>query len=174
MAYVFENPTLGLPPITSSITATDTTAPLPWKLGDIQRAVDPTLGGGEFIYLLGVDSTIVGSVVRYNATTYQTALVTGVPLQKQATPVAVAMSANTSGKRGWYQISGLAVIKKTAVAFGANVPIYTSATAGRIKALTSNGMQVVGATTANLATISAGVSTITVAISRPHLQAQIT
>lgn len=154
------------------IATTSTTQNHP--LGTIVRAVDPTLGEGEFIYLLGVVSTIVGSVVRYNATTFQTALVTGVALQKQATPVAVAMSANVASQYGWYQISGLAVIKKTAVAFGANVPIYMSATAGRVKALTSNGMQVEGATTANLATISAAISTITVNINRPSLQGQIT
>lgn len=167
MPYVIATPNLGFP----LIGTINTTAKV--ALGTIVRAVDPVYGSGEFIYLLGVASTIAGSVVRYNATTYQTALVTGAALQKQATPLAVAMSANVSGY-DWYQITGLAVIKKTAVAFGANVPIYMSATAGRVKALTSNGMQVLNATTANLATISAAISTITATIDRPSLQGQIT
>ncbi|MDQ5904972.1 MAG: hypothetical protein QG672_2566 [Pseudomonadota bacterium] len=45
-------------------------------LGQLCRATDPTYGQGEFIYLLGVASTTVGDVVKYNATTYQTALIT--------------------------------------------------------------------------------------------------
>jgi hypothetical protein len=43
-------------------------------LGTIVRASDPTYGEGEFIYLLGVASTAIGSVVTYDASTYQTVL----------------------------------------------------------------------------------------------------
>ncbi len=181
MAYIFTDLKAGLPPMTLhdtpatvEVVGATTITDRKVALGKRVRAVDPTFGEGEFIRLLGVASTIVGSVVRWNDTTYQTALVTGVALQKQATPVAVAMSACVAGEHGWYQVSGLAVIKKTAVTFPPNVPIYMSATAGRVKVLTSNGMQVIGATTANVATVTATTSTITVAIDRPHLQGQIT
>lgn len=179
MAYTIINPISGLLPIanidaglTPANSATVIPSP-PLYAGMVVTAQDPTLGMGEFILLLGVASTIVGSVVRYNATTWQTALVTGVAAQKQATPVAVAMSANLAATWGWYQFSGNAVIKKTAVQFAPNVPIFMSATAGRVKALLSGGTQVLGATTANLATVTTTTSTITVSLNRPHLQGQI-
>ena len=86
----------------------------PGTLGQVVRAFDPTYGEGEFIMLVGVASTVIGSLVTYNATTYQTTL--SANTANQATPVAVAMAANTAGLFGWYQIGGLAVIKKTAVA----------------------------------------------------------
>ena len=144
----------------------------PNVLGKICRADDPTYGEGEFILLLGVAGTEVGSVVKYNATTYQTALVTN--SASQDVPVAVAMSANLAGTFGWYQIAGNAVIKKTAVAVTPQVTLFLSATAGRVKVLASAGLQVVAARSANLATIAATVSTVTVTINRPHLQSQIT
>ena len=144
----------------------------PNVLGKIVRADDPTYGEGEFILLLGVAGTEVGSVVKYNATTYQTVLVTN--SASQDVPVAVAMSANLAGTFGWYQIAGNAVIKKTAVAVTPQVTLFLSATAGRVKVLASAGLQVVAARSANLATIAATVSTVTVTINRPHLQSQIT
>ena len=53
------------------IATRDTTQNHP--LGTIVRGHDPTYGEGEFIYLQGVASTIVGSIVEYN-TSYQTGL----------------------------------------------------------------------------------------------------
>ena len=144
----------------------------PNVLGKIVRADDPTYGEGEFILLLGVAATEVGLVVKYNATTYQTAVVTNSTVQD--VPVAVAMSANLAGTFGWYQIAGNAVIKKTAVAVTPQVTLFLSGTAGRVKVLASAGLQVVAARSANLATIAATVSTVTVTINRPHLQSQIT
>ena len=44
------------------------------KIGKIVRAADPTFGGGEFIYLLGVVGTVVGLGVVYDGTTGHTAL----------------------------------------------------------------------------------------------------
>ena len=88
--------------------------------------------------------------------------------------MAVAMSANLAGTFGWYQVSGNAVIKKTAVAVSPQVTLFLSGTAGRVKVLASAGLQVVAARSANLATIAATVSTVTVTINRPHLQSQIT
>ena len=144
----------------------------PNVLGKIVRADDPTYGEGEFILLLGVAATEVGLVVKYNATTYQTVVVTNTAVQD--VPVAVAMSANLAGTFGWYQIAGNAVVKKTAVAVTPQVTVFLSATAGRVKVLASAGLQVVAARSANLATIAATVSTVTVTINRPHLQSQIT
>ena len=168
MAYSLTSQYIGAP----AITDTDTTKKVP--LGTIVRAYDPTYGEGEFIYLLGVASTEVGSLVLYNATTYQTALITVSNGKNKGLPVAVAMSANLATYYGWYQISGNAVIKKTTVAVTPHVPIFISATAGRIKVLASAGQQILGAQTANLTTVVTTTSTVVVTINRPHTQGQIT
>lgn len=166
MAFTISNNELGVQPIAVN------SATQNHPLGKIVDGYDPTFGGGEFIYLLGVASTIVGSLVTYNATTFQTAL--SVNTAVQAVPVAVAMSANVATQFGWYQIAGLAVIKKTAVAVTPQVPVFLSTTAGRVRVIASAGLEVVGARSANLATIASTVSTVTVLINRPHLQSQIT
>ena len=174
MAYSFTENRTGLLQIAntdSGVTMANGTSAIPTPpatLGMVCRAFDPTYGEGEFIMLLGVASTVVGSLVTYNATTYQTTL--SANTANQATPVAVAMAANTAGLFGWYQIGGLAVVKKTAVATNAQVAVYQSATVGRIMATAASGKQVLGARSANLATVAATVSTVIVSINRPHLQ----
>lgn len=181
MAYTFTSPRAGLPAITDHVipatvetvgatTVTNVLVPL----GTRVRAKDPTYGEGEFIRLVGVASTVVGSMVIYNATTYQTALITTTNGKNKGVPVAVAMSACVASEHGWYQIGGNAVIKKTTVAVTPQVPIFISATAGRIKVLASAGQQILGAQSANLTTIVSTTSTVVVFIDRPHTQGQIT
>lgn len=169
MAYFITDQLAGYP----AIADTSTTQGAP-ALGTVVRAVDPTYGEGEFIYLLGVADTVVGSMVKYNATTYQTELVTVANGKNKGVPVAIAMSANVASQYGWYQISGNAVIKKTSVAVTPQVPVFISATSGRIKVLASAGQQILGAQTANLTTIVTTTSTVVVTIDRPHTQGQIT
>lgn len=166
MAFTITTPRLGF----QAIATTDTTANHP--LGTIITGRDPTLGEGEFIYLLGVASTVVGSVVDYNATTFQTALT--VTTGNRAVPVAIAMSANVAAQYGWYQIAGLAVIKKTAVAVTPQVTLFMSATSGRVKVIASAGKQVLGCRSANLTTVTSTTSTVTALINRPFIQGQIT
>ena len=174
MAYSFTENRAGMLQIAntdSGVTMANGTSAIPTPpntLGQVVRAFDPTYGEGEFIMLVGVASTVVGSLVTYNATTYQTTL--SANTANQATPVAVAMAANTAGLFGWYQIGGLAVVKKTAVATNAQVAVYQSATVGRIMATAASGKQVLGARSANLATVASTVSTVIVSINRPHLQ----
>src|SRR5258707_1284502 len=73
-------------------------------LGTIIRGSDSGLGTeGEFIYLLGVVSTVAGVLVRWGATTFQTTILPSTA--NLDVPVAVAMSANVAGQFGWYQIS---------------------------------------------------------------------
>lgn len=143
-------------------------------LGQLARGYDPTYGYAEFIYLLGVASTEVGFLAIYDATTWQTALLTVTNGKNKAVPIAVAMSANVASQYGWYQISGNAVIKKTTVAVTPQVPIFISATTGRIKVLASAGQQILGAQTANLTTVVTTTSTVVVTINRPCTQSQIT
>jgi hypothetical protein len=177
MAYTIVENKLGLPPITnidSGYTPANGSSAIPsepMKPGMIVRAVDPTYGEAEFILLKGVASTIVGSLVRYNSVDFQTVLVVNTTVQD--TPVAVAMSANLAGTWGWYQISGTAVLAKTAVIILPNVAVYISGTAGKVKALASAGLQVV-ACKSQLVTTASASGTVLVTINRPHLQSQIT
>jgi hypothetical protein len=178
MAYTFDEPKIGLLQIANTdpgiSTAGGTTIPTPpASLGMICRAFDPTYGEGEFILLVGVASTVIGSVVTYSPTTSQTALSPNTANQSQ--PVAIAMSANLAASYGWYQISGLAVVKKTAVAVTPGpVKMYQSATAGRLMPTSAAGKNVLGCAAANLATVASTVSTVVVSINRPHFQGPIT
>ena len=99
------------------------------ELGAIVQAKDvaaTNYGVGEFIYLKGVASTAVGSVVLYNADDFTTTLL----VPDSIGPVAVAMSANVASQYGWYQIQGKAAVKAGTVADNANV--YGTATAGQV------------------------------------------
>jgi hypothetical protein len=149
------------------IANTDTTAK--HVLGTVVKANDPTYGEGEFIYLLGVGSTVVGSMVTYNTTTYQTTL-TPTTGTTDGAPIAVAMSANVASQYGWYQISGNAVVKKTGVAVAPSSGLWLSGTAGRFYVTASAGKGIVGARTANLATVVTTTSTVVVTINRPSIE----
>jgi hypothetical protein len=83
-----------------------------------------------------------------------------------------ATDASAPALYGWYQIAGTAVLAKTAVIILPNVAVYISATAGKVKALASNGLQVVGCRSQLVTTASAS-GTVLVTINRPHLQSQI-
>ena len=153
----------------------DTTTALPF--GTIVRGVDSASGkgGGEFIYLPGVASTVVGSLVTYNPIAKTTTLCPDTA--NLAQPVAVAMAAvATTGNFGWYQIAGVAVIKKGAVSVLPNVPVFigTAAGAGRITSLASAGKELLNARSVNTTTIASGTSTVNVLINRPFAQGQIT
>ena len=132
-------------------------------LGTVIKATDPTYGEGEFIYLVGVASTVVGSIVNYDAA-YQTALHTSA-LDKPR-PLAVAMSANLAAGYGWYQISGQAIVSKSAaLSLAAGDAIGAASGAAVVVATGSilNGMCV-----AAIASAATGVTTVRVMINRPH------
>lgn len=159
MAYTPVENTLGIQPIALNSTTQN------HPLGTIVRAYDPTFGQGEFIYLLGVASTVVGLMMTYNATTYQTTIR---PTTAGNTgPIAIAMSANVASQFGWYQITGLAVVKKTAVQVAPQLAVYQSGTAGRVSVTSTAGEQILGARGANLTTVTSTVSTLVVLINRP-------
>lgn len=165
MAYFITDNIIG----GQAIADTSTTQNHP--LGTIVRGRDTSTGGGgaEFIYLLGVGSTVVGSLVTYNATTFQTAL-SPTNATTDGSPLAVAMSANVASQYGWYQISGLAVIKKTAVPFAPSTGLWLSGTSGRVYTTASSGKGIVGARSANLTTVASATSTVTVLINRPSIE----
>ena len=121
MAFTINNPVAGM----QAIASTSTTQNHP--LGTIVTANDPTYGAGEFIYLLGLASTAVGSWVTYNSDDGSTALLAANAIG----PVAVAMSANVASQYGWYQIGGKAV-GKALTGYADNGLVYATATAGSI------------------------------------------
>ena len=172
MTYAFTETRMGLPNI-SSITSCVTTTLLNGTaipVGTIVRGADPTLGGGEFIYLPGVASNLVGSVATYNqsANTVTLAPSSGT---YQSTPIAVSMAANTSTTAlSWYQIAGAAAVAKTTIKFNPNVAVYISATAGKITSTLLTGGQIYGARTINAATVASATATVLVILDRPHLQ----
>ena len=149
----------------------DTSLTKKHALGTIVRAKDPTYGAGEFIYLAGVASTVVGSLVSYDENLGTT---TFAPATGGASgPLAVAMSANVASQYGWYQITGAAAVKApNAMAPGANV-FMLAATPGSVDDAGVAGEQVLNAVVSTTTgTPSAGLAIIQ--INRPFLQGQIT
>jgi hypothetical protein len=161
--YTFAETQIGMQPIA----VTDTVKNHP--LGKISRASDPTYGGGEFIYLKGVASTVVGSLVNYDQFLGTTTLA---PATGGKGPVAVAMSANVANQYGWYQITGCAAVKApNAMVVGAEV-FMLAATPGSVDDAAVNGEQVLNAAVSTTTgTPATGLGLIQ--INRPFLQGQI-
>ena len=83
------------------------------------------------------------------------------------------MSANGAAAYGWYQISGIAVVKKTctiSLLAGAAVGVLTTG----LIAATGTGKEIQGAVVAAVASAAAGRTTIQVMLARPHKQGRIT
>lgn len=161
MAYTPTTQQLGIQPI--ALTSTVANHPL----GTRVDATDPTLGGGTFVYLKGIGSTVVGSVVTYD----QTGATVLAPITTKAlgNPLAVAMSANIASQYGWYQTVGAAVLKKTAVKVSPGVVLYLSGTAGRVMPTLATGREVTGAVAINAATVLSATSTINAQIAWPAI-----
>ena len=121
MAYIITSPNAAG---AQAIADTSTTQRHP--LGTIVTAYDGTYGAGEFIYLLGVANTVVGSAATYNADGFTTTLTVADAIG----PIGIAMSINVASSYGWYQISGKAVVKAGTVADDANV--YLTSTPGEL------------------------------------------
>ena len=122
--YQIANPIVG----TQNIADTSTTQNQP--LGTIVEAVDrasTAYGAGEFVYLSGIASTVVGSFVTYNADDNSTALLAANAIG----PVATAMSINVASSYGWYQIGGKA-IGKCLSGYADDGLVYATSTAGSI------------------------------------------
>lgn len=118
------------PVIAGSQPISETSTTKRHTLGLIVQAEDRganSNGVGEFIYLLGVASTAVGSWVTYNEDDFSTALLAADAIGQ----VAIALSDNVASRYGWYQISGKAV-GKALTAFADNGNVYATATAGSV------------------------------------------
>lgn len=165
MAYVITDSLIGAQPIA------DTSTTQRHELGKIVRAKDSTFGAGEFIYLLGVANTAIGSTVTYDTGTFATTLsAVGGNIPRA---VAFAMSANVASQWGWYQIGGQAVAKKTCtVCLVAGVAVGVLTTG--LIAATGTGKEIEGAVVAATASAAAGRTTVTLLIDRPIKQGRVT
>ena len=179
MAYTITTPNSGLLPIAnidSGVTMANGSSAIPTPplyLGMIVTAQDPTYGVGEFILLTGVASCAIGSVVQYDASTFVPTLPSAATVNKSGMPLAVSMAANTSGSAwSWYQISGTAVCKKSAVKFTNKqaVGFISGGSVGK----NASGVQIIAARTANTTSIASATTTIAVTINRPHMMGRIT
>lgn len=160
--YVPSTPELGIQPI-GQVAVTTKQHPL----GTIVKAYDATNGEGEFVYAPGVANNIVGALVTWNPVAKTTTLVTNTT--KLGWPVAVSMAANTSASSySWYQIAGVAQIKKTATVAAIATKLAISATTGAVLAGSTVGKMIEGALTVN-STVSANTYTLAL-INRPHMQ----
>lgn len=146
-------------------------------LGTIVYATGRPLGAtasvectGEFMYARGVASTVVGSLVYLNRATGVTTLNT--ETAGAAWPLAVAMSANTADRYGWYQISGYALIKKTAVSIAGLGKLYQSETAGSVEGVASATFEIHGARVASTTSTSTSATWVLAFINRPHMEGQ--
>lgn len=158
MAWVIKDAVLGM----SQITNVDTSARVP--LGTRVKAVDPTFGEGEFIYLKGVASTAIGSVVTFYESDWTTALLAANAIGQ----VAVSMSANTAATTfGWYQTVGKAIAKCVA-SVADNGLVYACSTAGSIDDNATSGDRVKKAITAS-ATDTPSTGTCYIEIDRPWM-----
>lgn len=134
----------------SPVGTIDTTAR--HQLGDRILAVDSVYGSGEFIYLKGVASTVVGSLVIYEAgggaPTFQTTL--GPSTANSGQQYAVATAAVLANQFGWYQVSGVGIVATNGTLAGVGVvyaiaggTVTSAATAGKavnnMRALTATG-----------------------------------
>lgn len=193
-SWVFKEPVIGQTPIANTAAASTTTVnsstlaagnlgmtpgaagrSTPGRLGAIAVAYHPTYGEGEFIYLLGVASTAVGSVVTWNGNssgvpTYQTALAPATANLGQ--PLAVAMSANVAGQYGWYQISGQAVVATNGTLAAGPGKVYLAGS-GQVTSTAAAGEEVVNAVNVT-ATGTPAAGFAVVEINRPFAQGAIT
>jgi hypothetical protein len=167
--WVIDTPTaVGGQPITE----TSTTQRHPAGKIVAGHDADGTEGGAEFIYLKGVGSTIVGSIVNYNTLAFQTAL--GYIGENRASAMAIAMSANVANQWGWYQISGVAIAAKAStVCLVAGFAVGVGSTSG-LAIATLSGQELQGAVVAVTASAAAGRTTVKLMVNRPHNQGRVT
>lgn len=167
MAYTPTTPELGIQPIgVSSAVANH-------PIGTIITGTDPVYGGGEFIYLLGVASTVAGSVVIYNGNSAGTP--TGQTTLAPATanlgqPLAVATCANLAGNYAFYQIAGNAICATNGTLATGPGKVYLAGS-GQLTSTQGNGLEVLNAVNVT-ATGTPAANQAVVEINRPFAQGQ--
>ncbi len=146
------------------------------ELGTVVKAKDlatTAYGTGYFKYLAIPTTTAIslGILVSWTASDYKvvavpaggTSKATGVPVAGTVQ----AISSNAAVQYAWFQIEGRIPLLKTAVTTTANVPIYISGTAGRVKVLKSTTQIILGAMTCEA--ITSTISTVLCYLNRSSL-----
>jgi hypothetical protein len=139
--YQIINPIVGMQDIA------DTSTTQNHVLGTIVQAKDvaaTAYGSGEFVYLKGLASTVLGSFVTYNADDNATALLAANAIG----PVALSMSINVASQYGWYQIGGKGVGKCLA-SYADNALAFATATAGSVDDAVVSGDRIKNAKSAS-------------------------
>ncbi len=171
MAYIIDEPNV----VPQGIAETSTTQN--HAFGKLVRAKDPTYGEAEFAYVKGVSGGLTGLMAYYVLSTGATALTTTSGVVNAGAPIGIFMSdLSATTIFGWIQVSGDAVIKKTAVKVdpAGVTSVYLSATAGRVMQTSVAGRQLLGARWAATTTVTSTTSTAVVTLERPHQQGKIT
>ncbi len=135
------------------------------NLNTIVRAYDASYGEGEFMYLKGIASTVVGSWVVFSMDDSATVLL--LASTSPDDPVAVAMAATVASEFGWYQISGKAVGKASS-GYADDGEVYATSTAGEVDDNVVAGDRVINALGASaVGTPSSGLAEFE--IRRPYV-----
>ena len=170
MAYKSADTYLG----SQDLATVDTSKRVP--LGTQIKCVDPTYGEGVAIYLAIPTSTAIaaGTLVYGNASLNAVAVPAVSTSKKTGRSVYVALAAVASDasniQYAWFLKKGITAVLKTAVTVPADSAVYISTTAGRFYLTASAGAQVLGARTANAASVTSTTSTVLVQINEPKLQ----
>lgn len=116
-------------------------------------------GPDEYIFCLGVASTVRGSAVTYDED-YVTALLT-TTLGAVPRMIAFACAATVASKWGWYQVRGDDVPMSLAASCAKDVALYTTGTGGVLDDESSSVHKVLGVvadTTVTSAAVSNGLA----------------
>lgn len=167
MAYHIAGP-VGFQPIA------ETSATKLHPLGRVVSATDDGvtlagLGSGEFIYLKGIASTVVGSMVDYDQYLGTTALS---PATGGIGSVAVAMSVNVANQYGWYHITGTAAVKAPNAMTPGSEVYMLAATPGSVDDTDVANEQIMNAKVSTT-TGTPGAGLALIQINRPFHQGQI-
>lgn len=124
--------------------------------GTVVRAYDPIMGAGEFMYLQGIASTVVGDVVNYNSFTGATTRNVAAANSNQT--LGIAMAALIASTFGWYQVSGACIVTNNATAAAGLVYVVGT---GTVTSSATAGMEIQGSRllTANSTTFTKTVTT---------------
>lgn len=162
-SYAFTDQVVGLP----GIGRVDSAPISPAYPGMLAHAVDPIDGGGEFVYLQGVLNCVLGSAVTY----VQGTAATLAAAAAHGSVVAVAMAAIGANQFGWFQVSGLGRMAKTATAATAGQAVQVSGTAGQVAAAALATPLASGAIYGAVVAANAlsGDATVAVQLSRPTI-----
>lgn len=146
MAWAIIEQRVGFQPIETVDTTQNHT------LGQRVKAIDPTYGEGEFIYLPGCTNGADGAWVTFDPDDYATtALVADAVGQ-----VAVMMSAmNSTSKWGWAQIYGVTPSSQVLTSFADGARVFCTACAGFVDDASVTGDMVNGAKGASASTARA-------------------